>query len=146
TTSPETTKAARSVGSGNRTSAAMERKNPAGITSNPAYFMALSFRLGSRQVTGWTAAYRTEVGCGGPQGMNDLLKKSVFETPLRILKHLIVTIRLRERDGPSVGCVAFARISFPPFPLEASSMNFLDRVVANPLGISAAHVVSQSLR
>jgi hypothetical protein len=105
----------------------MERKNPAGITSNPAYFMALSFRLGSRQVTGWTAAYRTEVGCGGPQGMNDLLKKSVFEAPLRILKHLIVTIRLRERDGPSVGYFVQRSLYSP----EAAWANSLKRAFAN---------------
>jgi hypothetical protein len=55
--------------SGKRRIAAIERKNPAGITSNPAYFITPSFHaMRGRQVTGesrgtataykWKTSYR----------------------------------------------------------------------------------------
>jgi hypothetical protein len=43
TARPQSTKAARGGDAGKRMSAAIERKNPAGITSNPAYFMVFPF-------------------------------------------------------------------------------------------------------
>ncbi len=44
TASPHKTKATRCADEGNKRIAAIERKNPAGITSNPAYFMASSLQ------------------------------------------------------------------------------------------------------
>ena len=43
TASPQSTKAARGAGAGKSRIAARERKNPAGMTSSPAYFMAFTF-------------------------------------------------------------------------------------------------------
>jgi hypothetical protein len=43
TARPQSTNAARDGDAGKRTIAAIERKNPAGITSNPAYFMVVPF-------------------------------------------------------------------------------------------------------
>jgi hypothetical protein len=55
TARPQTTNAARGSGSLNNKMAAIDRKNPAGMTSSPAYFMTLPL-LGVARTAGDSAA------------------------------------------------------------------------------------------
>jgi hypothetical protein len=70
TARPQNTKAAREAGEGNNKIAAIERKNPAGMTSSPAYFMDLPFQtinpredqlVGPPALVRWKSTLRTQV-------------------------------------------------------------------------------------